>query len=83
VMKIYRHRESKKTYTITLIHLDLTTMDCNASAGVSAYPYCCKADVIHEPIKYWNSPVDLKKKEEFEAKCAAFIDVNFELVAEA
>ena len=67
-MNIYRHKESKKLYTIDHLILDIRHLNGNSFAGIYADPYNWKG----EQVKFQN-----KNKEE----CKLFVEQNFEIVS--
>lgn len=68
-MKIFRHKENKLLYTIEIVVLDINFTNCNAYAGVRAYPF----NWIGEQIRYYSKN---------EPACLGWVEGNFDVVAE-
>lgn len=67
-MNLYRYKENSKVYVIEHLILDMHHLNCNEFAGIYAYPYKWKGDVIQHRSKD-------------HTVCKNFIDDNFEKIA--
>jgi len=67
-MNLYRHKLEQKLYTIEHLIQDIHHLNENAFAGIYAYPYRWKGEIIS--FKSTNDD-----------KCFKFIDDTFEIVA--
>ncbi|MFW5794651.1 MAG: hypothetical protein ACOCV1_04115 [Bacillota bacterium] len=68
-MKIYRHKENKKLYTIEHLILDIYHLNNNEFAGIYAKPYNWKGEQI-------------KFQSQDQKKCKVFVKENFDIVAQ-
>ncbi len=68
-MKLYRHKENKKLYTIEHLLLDINYLNNNADVGIYAIPY--KWDGIVISFKSKNAQ-----------QCTSFINDNFNIISE-
>jgi hypothetical protein len=67
-MKLYRHKENEKLYTIDHLIRDIKHLNRNAFAGIYADPYNWKGDTI-------------KFLSQDHQECESFIEQNFDVVA--
>ncbi len=67
-MNIYRHKETRRLYTITHLILDVNHLNRNAFAGICASPY----NWYGEQIEFINQDQE---------ECALFVEQMFEIVA--
>lgn len=66
-MKLYRHKDNKKLYTINHLVVDIHHLNFNSFAGIYAEPYDWRGEQI----------IFRSRKHE---DCDVFIEQNFEIV---